>query len=197
MHRLLVEGGQDVLAQFLGPGSPTSCSWWWRRCSSATPGHRACSGRHGVPAAARGRADLAQVRQIDDVVLLRYALSTRFELDEREGHPMTQAAVPVPPSTHRRAATPPATIRTEVMVPLQFSDGFATPARVLTFDGLVDGREHLALGLGDRATRTSRLAAADRRTGRRWCGCTASASPATCSAASAATAGRRCARRSS
>jgi GTP cyclohydrolase II len=53
----------------------------------------------------------------------------------------------------------PATIRTEVMVPLQFSDGFTTTARVLTFDGLVDGREHLGVGLGDR---TGRLAPADR-----------------------------------
>ena len=53
----------------------------------------------------------------------------------------------------------PATVRTEVMVPLCFSDGFTTNARVLTFDGLVDGREHLAVGLGDR---TSRLAPADR-----------------------------------
>ena len=74
---------------------------------------------------------------------------------------MTQATVPVPPAPS--PATPPATIRTEVMVPLRFSDGFATPARVLSFDGLVDGREHLALGLGDRATRTSRLTPADRR----------------------------------
>jgi len=54
---------------------------------------------------------------------------------------------------------PPATIRTEVMVPLRFSDGFSTAARVLTFEGLVDGHEHLAVGLGDR---TSRLAPADR-----------------------------------
>ena len=46
---------------------------------------------------------------------------------------------------------PAATIRTEVMVPLRFADGYATVARVLTFDGLVDGREHLALALGDRA----------------------------------------------
>ena len=38
-----------------------------------------------MTAAARGRADLAQVRRIDDVVLLRYALSTRFELDEPGG----------------------------------------------------------------------------------------------------------------
>ncbi len=37
------------------------------------------------------------------------------------------------------------------MVPLRFADGYATTARVFTFDGLVDGREHLALGLGDRA----------------------------------------------
>ena len=46
---------------------------------------------------------------------------------------------------------PAATIRTEVMVPLRFDDGFSTAARVLTFDGLVDGREHLAVALGDRA----------------------------------------------
>ncbi|OJF13187.1 GTP cyclohydrolase II [Couchioplanes caeruleus] len=44
---------------------------------------------------------------------------------------------------------PEATVRTRVTVPLRFADGYATTARVLTFDGLVDGREHLALGLGD------------------------------------------------
>jgi len=42
-----------------------------------------------------------------------------------------------------------ATIRTQVLVPLRFLDGFTTTARVFTFDGLVDDREHLALGLGD------------------------------------------------
>lgn len=42
-----------------------------------------------------------------------------------------------------------ASIRTEVLVPLCFSDGFRTMARVITFNGLVDQREHLALGLGD------------------------------------------------
>jgi GTP cyclohydrolase II len=46
---------------------------------------------------------------------------------------------------------PSATIRTQVMVPLRFADGCRTPARVFTFDGLVDGREHIAFGLGDRA----------------------------------------------
>jgi GTP cyclohydrolase II len=73
---------------------------------------------------------------------------------------MSQAAVPLPPPSSS-APPPPATIRIEVMVPLRFSDGFATPARVLTFDGLVDGREHLALGLGDRTTSMPRLAGAD------------------------------------
>jgi GTP cyclohydrolase II len=44
-----------------------------------------------------------------------------------------------------------ATIRTQVTVPLRFADGYVTTARVFTFNGLVDGREHLAFGLGDRA----------------------------------------------
>ncbi|QCQ15726.1 GTP cyclohydrolase II [Microbacterium sp. RG1] len=44
---------------------------------------------------------------------------------------------------------PAAEIRVQVRVPLRFSDGYATGADVLTFDGLVDGKEHLLLGLGD------------------------------------------------
>jgi GTP cyclohydrolase II len=48
-------------------------------------------------------------------------------------------------------ALPVATIRTQVTVPLRFTDGYATAARVFTFHGLQDGREHLAFGLGDRA----------------------------------------------
>ena len=56
------------------------------------------------------------------------------------------AVVPAPPA-------PPARIRTSVTVPLRFADGYATTAEVLTFEGLADGREHLALGLGSwRAT---------------------------------------------
>jgi GTP cyclohydrolase II len=46
---------------------------------------------------------------------------------------------------------PAATIRTQVVLPLRFADGFSTDARVFSFDGLVDGREHLAFALGDRA----------------------------------------------
>jgi GTP cyclohydrolase II len=46
---------------------------------------------------------------------------------------------------------PMATIRTQVSLPLRFADGYATDALVFSFDGLVDGREHLTFGLGDRA----------------------------------------------
>jgi GTP cyclohydrolase II len=43
---------------------------------------------------------------------------------------------------------PAAAIRTQVTVPLRFPDGYATTARVSSFTGLVDGREHLAFELG-------------------------------------------------
>jgi GTP cyclohydrolase II len=46
---------------------------------------------------------------------------------------------------------PVATIRTQLAAPLRFADGYATTALVFSFDGLVDGQEHLAFGLGDRA----------------------------------------------
>jgi GTP cyclohydrolase II len=46
---------------------------------------------------------------------------------------------------------PCATIRTQMPVPLRFADGYATDARVFSFDGLADGLEHVAFGLGDRA----------------------------------------------
>jgi GTP cyclohydrolase II len=42
-----------------------------------------------------------------------------------------------------------ATVRQQVTVPLRFGDGYSTTAQVMTFDGLVDKEEHLALGLGD------------------------------------------------
>jgi GTP cyclohydrolase II len=47
------------------------------------------------------------------------------------------------------AEPPAATVRTRVTVPLRFPDGYATTARVVSFDGLADGREHIALGLGE------------------------------------------------
>ena len=51
-----------------------------------------------------------------------------------------------------RDQPPPAGIRTALPLPLRLGDGYTTTARIFTFDGLVDGREHLALGLGDRAS---------------------------------------------
>jgi GTP cyclohydrolase II len=47
---------------------------------------------------------------------------------------------------------PPAAVRTKVRVPLRFPDGWETVADVVTFTGLADGKEHLALGLGDYAS---------------------------------------------
>ena len=44
----------------------------------------------------------------------------------------------------------PAAVRTQVDIPLRFGDGFAARARAFTFDGLVDGGEHLAFRLGER-----------------------------------------------
>src|SRR5258708_34249913 len=46
---------------------------------------------------------------------------------------------------------PAAAVRTRVRVPLRFPDGWETGADVYTFTGLADGKEHLALGLGDYA----------------------------------------------
>jgi GTP cyclohydrolase II len=48
-----------------------------------------------------------------------------------------------------------ARVRGQVTLPLRFEDGYATEARVFTFTGLRDGREHVALALGDRAVVSS------------------------------------------
>jgi GTP cyclohydrolase II len=55
------------------------------------------------------------------------------------------------------ADLPQAAVRREVTLPLRTPDGFATSARAITFEGLVDGKEHVALALGDweRALRRS------------------------------------------
>jgi GTP cyclohydrolase II len=52
-------------------------------------------------------------------------------------------------TTDQASAPPPASIRTTVRIPMQFGDGFRAEAQVFTFDGLVDGQEHIALGIGD------------------------------------------------
>lgn len=45
----------------------------------------------------------------------------------------------------------PATVRRQVRLPVRLPDGSLTPAQLFSFDGLADGREHVALALGDRA----------------------------------------------
>jgi GTP cyclohydrolase II len=63
---------------------------------------------------------------------------------------------------------PPATVRARVPLPLRLDDGSNVPAVVVTFDGLADGREHLALALGScaRATAPPAVPSPSRRSGR-------------------------------
>ncbi|MCA1783089.1 MAG: RibD family protein [Dermatophilaceae bacterium] len=85
VRRLLVEGGQDVHTQFLCAGLADELhvvvAPFFVGDSRA---HRVV--RDGPLPWNRGRrARLAEVRHIEDVVLLRYALSTRFEQHEPSG----------------------------------------------------------------------------------------------------------------
>ncbi|MGM9384938.1 GTP cyclohydrolase II [Streptomyces antibioticus] len=45
--------------------------------------------------------------------------------------------------------TPAATQRARVRVPLRFPDGYSVDAELVTFHGLADGREHIAVVLGE------------------------------------------------
>ena len=47
-------------------------------------------------------------------------------------------------------AQAPASVRTRVEIPLRFAGGYEVLAQAVTFDGLDDGEEHLALILGER-----------------------------------------------
>jgi GTP cyclohydrolase II len=44
-----------------------------------------------------------------------------------------------------------ATIRNQVRLPVRLPDGRVTTGQLVSFDGLVDGREHIALALGERS----------------------------------------------
>ncbi len=144
-----------------------------RRRLAGAPASSATDASRGTPTAARGSR--------------RSARSATWCCSATRSRPASRA------TDGDDRAPPPATIRTQVPLPLRFPDGYTSLARAFTFDGLADGREHLAFGLGDRAAPRSPRP----RTRCRWSGRTASASPATSSAASAATAARSCARRSS
>jgi GTP cyclohydrolase II len=56
---------------------------------------------------------------------------------------------------------PTARVRTQVPVPLRFPDGYTAPAQLFSFHGLVDGREHIAVGLGDWAAAQDRSRAGE------------------------------------
>lgn len=53
------------------------------------------------------------------------------------------------------AQVPRAQVRNEVMLPIRLEDGSTAVGRVVTFDGLVDGREHLAVWFGEPGAATS------------------------------------------
>jgi GTP cyclohydrolase II len=50
-----------------------------------------------------------------------------------------------------------ATVRREVQLPVRLPDGSLAPARLFSFDGLCDGREHVALALGEQRNDTTRV----------------------------------------
>ncbi len=55
------------------------------------------------------------------------------------------ASASVDPTT----AVPLARVRRQVSLPVQLASGSTSPAELFTFHNLADGREHVALGLGD------------------------------------------------
>ena len=79
VRRLMVEGGGTHAhpVPHRGPGRRAAAGGG-ARSSSATRGRRGSSATATFPWGPKNRATLAEVRQIGDVVLLRYALSDRF-----------------------------------------------------------------------------------------------------------------------
>ncbi len=51
--------------------------------------------------------------------------------------------------TLKPAGGSPLAVRNSVLLPLHFADGYTTMAEVFSFHGLADGKEHIALGLGN------------------------------------------------
>src|SRR4051794_25159574 len=115
-----------------------SCSSLWPPSSSATPGPR---GSCAMAVSPGTRTDAPRFPRCGRSVT--WCCSA---MRCRRASRTTEAKKSMPPPP-----LPTATIRTQVPVPLCFSDGYAATARVFSFNGLVDGREHLAFGLGDRA----------------------------------------------
>ncbi|HEX8303513.1 MAG TPA: dihydrofolate reductase family protein [Jatrophihabitans sp.] len=81
VRRLMVEGGGTVLTQFLTADLADELQLVIAPFFVGEPAARRLVDAGRFPWNPDRRATLAQVRQIGDVVLLRYALSPRFELD--------------------------------------------------------------------------------------------------------------------
>ena len=82
VRRLMVEGGGRLHTQFLVEDLADELQLVDRaRSSSASRGRRGSSRPGRFPWTAARRATLAETRRIGDVVLLRYALSERFQAD--------------------------------------------------------------------------------------------------------------------
>ena len=85
VRRLMVEGGQQVLRQFLESGVADELQLVVAPVLVGEAGAPRLVANGWMPGGGRPRADLAEVRRIEDVVLLRYALSARFGQDEQGG----------------------------------------------------------------------------------------------------------------
>ncbi len=81
VQRLMVEGGGTIHTQFLTADLADELQLVVAPLFVGDSGARRFVGDGDFPWNARRRAPLAEVRQIGDVVLLRYALSSRFGTD--------------------------------------------------------------------------------------------------------------------
>ena len=134
----MVEGGGTVHTQFLTEGLVDELHLVVAPFFVGDSRARRFVGDGGSPGAPTTARRLVEARPIGDVVLLRYALSDRFETSSRS--PMSARCCPTCPSPGSATRSRCRSGR---------ADGFATVATAYTFDRLVDCREHLALQLGE------------------------------------------------
>jgi 5-amino-6-(5-phosphoribosylamino)uracil reductase len=87
VRRLMVEGGRQVLEQFLAAQLADELQLVVAPLLVGDARAPRFVADVRTPGGDRPRADLAEVRRIEDVVLLRYALSARFEQDDQGGTP--------------------------------------------------------------------------------------------------------------
>jgi 5-amino-6-(5-phosphoribosylamino)uracil reductase len=80
VRRLMVEGGGEVHTQFLGEGLADELQLVIAPLFVGRPGATRFVGPARYPFSGACRARLVETRPIDDVVLLRYALSDRFQV---------------------------------------------------------------------------------------------------------------------